>query len=84
MIGSLYSINQAWHPNHSRQWIFEVNYGLSIVPGVTFKPYTQYVINPFESGNTPGYKQPSDAWVVGFQVAISVNELLAFPQFIPH
>jgi len=84
LIGSLYDINKAWHPNHSRQWIFEANYGFSLVPGATFKPYTQYVINPFLSGNTTGYKQPSDAWVIGFQVAISFNELLAFPQFIPH
>ena len=86
LIGSLYQNNSASHPNKSTQWIFELNYGVSIVPGVTLKPYTQYVVAPnhFVTTATAATKQPADAWVVGFQVAINFAELLQYPQFIAH
>jgi carbohydrate-selective porin OprB len=80
----VFSINESWHPQKSKQYIFEVNYGLTVVPGITFRPYAQYVINPFDSSSPAGYRQVSSAVVVGLQASIDLANLFQWPQFIPH
>jgi porin len=83
-IGSYYSNNQNEHPNKATQWIYELNYGLSIIPGITFQPYTQYVVSPNNFLAPVGSKQPNYAWVVGFQVSIDFAAMFNFPVFAAH
>ncbi len=84
LIGSYYANNQNERPNKSTQWIYELNYGLSIIPGITFKPFTQYVVHPNNFLAPIGSKQPNNAWVVGFLVAVDLNDLFSFPHFVAH
>ena len=84
LIGSYYANNSNERPNKPGQWIFEVNYGIDVVPGVTIKPFMQYVIAPNNFLAARGTKEPSDAWVVGAQVAINFGQLAHFPQFVAH
>ena len=83
-IGSYYANNQNEHPNKATQWIYELNYGLSIIPGITFQPYTQYVVSPNNFLAPVGSKQPDNAWVVGFQVSIDFAAMFHFPVFAAH
>lgn len=83
-IASLYFNNSASRPNKKTETMFELNYGFSVIPGVTIKPYTQYVISPANGGAALGSKQPDDAWVIGVQAVIDFAQLFNFPQFIPH
>src|SRR4051794_29724134 len=68
LIGSYYANNSNQRPNKSTQWIYELNYGFSLIPGVTLQPYTQYVVHPNNFLAPIGSKQPDNAWVVGIQV----------------
>jgi carbohydrate-selective porin OprB len=61
-----------------------LNYGYSLIPGVTIKPYTQYVISPSNAGAAPGSKQPSNAWLIGVQFVLDFAQAFEWPQFIPH
>jgi porin len=84
LIGSYYANNSVEMPNKPSQWAFELNYGISIVSGLTLKPYTQYVISPNNFMAPRGSKEPSDAWIVGFQVVINAGQLFGFPTFTVH
>ncbi len=84
ILGSYYANNSNERPNKPGQWIFEVNYGFQVVPGVTIKPLVQYVIAPNNFLAAPGSKEPSDAWLIGAQVAINFAEMVHFPQFVAH
>ena len=78
VIASYYANNLTYlQEAHSNQWIFEVNYGISLYPGITFKPVTQYVIHP-------NLTRASNAWVVGAQVSIDAGTVLKLPQFVPY
>ncbi|HEY4040221.1 MAG TPA: carbohydrate porin [Rhodopila sp.] len=81
LIGSYYANNSNEMPHKPTQWTFELNYGIGIVQGLTLKPYTQYVIAPNNFLAPAGSKQPSNAWVLGFQVTINVAQFLGFPVF---
>ena len=61
-----------------------MNYGFEVIPGITLKPVMEYVVSPNNFPAVPGSKQPSDAWIVGVQVAINVGEMFHFPQFVAH
>lgn len=84
LIASLYDINSDYHPNHPTSVALELNYGVSIIPGVTFKPYVQYVVDPFTYTEPVGYTEPSNDLVVGFQLALNFTDMFDFPQFTPH
>jgi porin len=81
LIGSYYANNSDQRPNKPGQWIFEVNYGVHVVPGVTVKPYTQYVVAPSDFLAPARSREPANAWVVGFQVSLDLGEFLGFPKF---
>jgi porin len=84
LVGSYYANNSDQRPNGPSQWIFEVNYGLQIVKGVIFKPYTQYIVAPNNLLAPPGTREPSNAWVLGFQLDIDLASFLGFPKFVPY
>jgi porin len=84
LIGSYFANNADRRPNKRGEWIFEVNYGFEVIPGITLKPVMEYVVSPNNFLSVPGSKQPSDAWIVGVQVAINVGEMFHFPQFVAH
>jgi porin len=84
LIGSYYANNSNEDPNKASQWIFEVNYGFQVAPGLTIKPYTQYVIAPNNFDAPVGTQEPSDAWVVGLQVSIDLADFLGFPKFVAY
>nr|WP_294509595.1 carbohydrate porin [uncultured Rhodopila sp.] len=83
-IASLYANNSDIHPNKKTETQFELNYGFSVIPGITVKPYTQYIISPTNAGAPVGSKQPSNAWLIGVQFVIDLAQALEWPQFIPH
>ncbi len=77
----------AYRANPNNQYAFELNYALSIIPGLTLTPFVQYVINPdnpFNQVNTSGSTHLANDTVVGFQVIISPTAIFQFPHFIPH
>jgi porin len=82
--GSYYVNNSNQRPNRSSQWIFELNYGFQLTPGITIKPFGQYVVHPNNFLSPIGSRQPDNAWVVGVQVAINAGEFFGFPQFVAH
>jgi carbohydrate-selective porin OprB len=82
LIGSYYANNSMERPNKAGQWIFEVNYGFQVVPGLTVKPYTQYVIAPNDFLAPVGTREPTNAFVVGLQVSLSLGEFFGFPKFV--
>nr|WP_294529324.1 carbohydrate porin [uncultured Rhodopila sp.] len=83
-IASLYTNNSDIHPNQKTQTMFELNYGFSAIPGITIKPYTQYVIAPTNAGAPIGSTQPKNAWLIGVQFVIDLAQAFEWPQFIPH
>jgi porin len=88
-IGTLYKDNVGYLPNsyNGNQWLFELNYGARIIPGLTFKPYAQAVIgpdNPNNITNSFGSRKLNNDWVLGFQVVLDLAQLFQWPQFVPH
>ena len=84
LIGSYYANNSNQRPNKSTQWIYELNYGFSLIPGVTLQPYTQYVVHPNNFLAPIGSKQPDNAWVVGIQVSLDFAAMFGFPKFVAY
>ncbi|PPQ35293.1 carbohydrate porin [Rhodopila globiformis] len=84
-IGSLYVNNSQITPAYNKEYDFELNYAFSIVPGITFKPVANYVVNPsnVNGGSGVGFK-PHNAWLLGFQVAIDLGQAFEWPTFVPH
>ncbi|HEY4040418.1 MAG TPA: carbohydrate porin [Rhodopila sp.] len=89
LIGTLLDINQtatrtATTPGSpwSRSWIMEANYGIGLAPGVIVKPYVQYVVDPFNQA-TPAQKFNNEV-IVGGQISVALDQLFAFPVFVPH
>jgi porin len=84
LVGSYYVNNSDERPNKPGEWIFELNYGFHVASGVTFKPYTQYVVAPNDFLAPIGSKEPSNAWVVGFQISLDIGKFLGFPHFVAY
>jgi porin len=80
--GSYIPLNRAASP-YSKEWVFEVNYGFALFPGVTLKPVVQYVVNPDQINFVP-QRKVNNALVVGAQFSINFGPLAGFPQFIPY
>ncbi|HEY4040417.1 MAG TPA: carbohydrate porin [Rhodopila sp.] len=89
LIGTLVDINvsntrTATSPGApwSREWIMELNYGIGLAPGVTLKPYVNYVVDPFNQAE-PTNKFKNEV-IVGGQISIALDQLFGFPVFVPH
>ncbi|MBV9777209.1 MAG: carbohydrate porin [Acetobacteraceae bacterium] len=82
VIGAYLPLNQAVSP-FSKEWIFEINYGISLFPGVTLKPAVQYVVHPDQIGFFP-QRKVNNAIVVGAQFSVNFGALAGFPQFVPY
>jgi porin len=67
LIGSYYANNSDEMPNKPSQWVFELNYGISIAPNNFMAPRRS--------------KEPSDAWIAGLQVTINPAQFFGFPVF---
>ena len=76
-------LNHAASPFYSNEWIFELNYGYNVLPGVTLKPTVQYVVHPDEIG-FPFPRKVSNAFVIGGQISVDFGALFGFPQFVPY
>jgi porin len=83
-IASMYVNNSSVKPAYSKEYAFELNYGFSIVPGITFKPVADYIVNPTNANAASGPIQPKNAWVLGFQLAIDLGQAFEWPTFVPH
>ena len=88
-VGTLYKDNVGYLPNsyNGNQWLFELNYGAAVIPGITFKPYVQLVVDPDNIDNvtnSQGSLKLKNEWVLGFQVSVDLAQMLHFPQFVPH
>ncbi|PPQ35290.1 carbohydrate porin [Rhodopila globiformis] len=85
-IASLYVNNSQINPAFNKEYDFELNYGFSVIPGITFKPFADLIVNP-TNGGTPAGTPPvqyHNAWVLGFQVAIDLGQAFEWPTFVPH
>jgi hypothetical protein len=63
-------------------WADEVNHKFEVVPGFAVKPYPQYHVVPNNFLNEFGSREPSNAWVIGFQVSIDFAAFLELPRFV--
>ena len=84
VVGSYYANATNQRPNKPHQWTFELNYGINIVPGLTVKPYTDYIVSPNNLQAPPSIGEPSNAWIVGFEVSINLGQFFGFPQFVAY
>jgi porin len=85
VLGSYFANSSNERPNAPQMWAYEVNYKFQVIPGLTFRPYTQYVVAPNNLlDQFASVKEPSNAWVVGFQVSIDFAAFLGFPQFVAY
>jgi porin len=66
----------------SRSYMFEVNYGIGLLPGLTAKPYAAYVVQPFNVGNPAA--RVENAVALGVELTVVFEQLLNFPVFVPH
>jgi porin len=64
----------------SNGFVFEVNYGWRVVPGMTLQPTLQYLVNPDDVSRTTTKSAPRDALVVGIKLSINANDALGLPQ----
>ena len=52
------------------QFIFEVNYGARLVPGVVLYPDLQYIVNPDTSSHPDATAAPGNAFVIGTRLVV--------------
>jgi porin len=61
-------------------YVFELNYGYRVVPGVTIQPTLQYLVNPDDVSRTTAKFAPKDALVVGIKFSVNANQALSLPE----
>ena len=61
----------------------EINYRYQIVRGLVFHPDFEYIINPDIAMRLNAKFAPKDAAVLGFRLAIDLDDLLGLPSSIP-
>jgi porin len=91
-IGKRYtaSLNSEIAQNHdsgtvaTTEQIIEVNYGISVAPGIQLKPFAYYTVHPDQLvyGERPTSKI-NDAIGVGAQLFVSLNYAFGLPVFTP-
>jgi porin len=57
------------------EYVFEVNYGVALAPGLTFRPYFQYIKNPDQLSTNNVFNEPS-VTTVGVLLEINYASLL--------
>jgi porin len=65
------------------QFNIEANYGVQVVPGLTFTPNVEYIINPDTTQRPDARFAPRDALVVGIRLTLNLNDALGLPQSLP-
>jgi porin len=65
-----------------KSFLFEVNYGIGILPGLTAKPYAAWSVQPFTQANPAAHVENGVA--VGVELTVVFEQLLNFPVFVPH
>ncbi len=65
-----------------KSFLFEVNYGIGILPGVTAKPYAAWSVQPFTQADPARHVENGVA--VGVELTVVFEQLLNFPVFVPH
>jgi porin len=65
-----------------KTFLFEVNYGIGLVPGLTAKPYAAWSVQPFTQTNPSAHVENGVA--VGVELTVVFEQLLNFPVFVPH
>jgi hypothetical protein len=79
-IDSYWPNNSNELPNKRGQWVFELNHGFVVMPGLTDEGRnTQYVVAP--NNFLPPAGRPSDVRTVGFQVNIQSSAVFLLPNF---
>jgi porin len=66
----------------SSQYLIELNYGASVVPGVTLRPYLQFIANPDNPigvMNSSGSKHLANDWIIGAQFELDLAGLFNLP-----
>ena len=78
---SRHAVAAAHHFNYymNRESGFEVNYAFALAPGVSFSPYTQYIINPDQIGVAIPKANDRYAFAIGFKTLIRLNTLFGLP-----
>jgi porin len=66
----------------SRSYLFELNYGIGLLPGLTAKPYAAWSVQPFTQTNPAAHVENGVA--VGVELTVVFEQLLNFPAFVPH
>jgi porin len=65
-----------------KTFLFEVNYGIGILPGLTAKPYAAWSVQPFTQANPAAHVENGVA--LGVELTVVFEQLLNFPVFVPH
>ena len=60
--------------------IYEVNYGFVPAPGITFRPYLQYVKDPDQLGSATFKLSVPNAVIAGVMLQVNANVLLGLPR----
>lgn len=83
--GAYMPLNHSLSPYKS-EVLFEAYYGITVMPGVVFKPDLQYMIHPDEIGyfGVTTTRHFNNAFVVGAQLYVDLGEILKFPHFVAH
>ena len=66
----------------SRSYLFELNYGIGLLPGLTAKPYAAWSVQPFTQTNPAAHVENGVA--VGVDLRVVFEQRLNFPAFVPH
>ena len=64
-------------------FVFEINYGFQVVPGLVFQPAIQYLVNPDDISRTSARFAPKDALVLGAKFVLNAGELMGLPEQLP-
>jgi carbohydrate-selective porin OprB len=70
---------------YTAEWMFEINYGVHVAPGVTFKPFLDVVLHP-DQGQIQYVQQLKlnikPAYVIGAQLSINAAAALGLPHWV--
>jgi porin len=84
LIGSRFANAQSERPNAPSMWFYEVNYNFTVVPGLTVKPFVDYIVAPNNLLDAFSSTEPRNAVTLGFQVSIDFGRFFGLPQFVAY
>jgi porin len=65
------------------QYDIEANYAYQVVPGVTFTPNIEYIVNPDITQRPDAKFAPKDALVLGMRLTLDLDNALGVPGALP-